>query len=198
MRGIADLDYALESARAGEARGYEALFHALGGSVAAYLRARSVSDPDDLANEVFLRAFRTLPTFRGDSERFKSWLFTIAHHAAIDDKRRRARRVSEVPLRDRNGDGTGDPGGDVEHEALASLAGDRVRALLDQLSPDQRDVLLLRVVGDLSAEQTAEALGKTYEAVKALQRRGLAALRRLMPPIERAPEPGNRTQGVPQ
>jgi RNA polymerase sigma-70 factor (ECF subfamily) len=198
MRGIADLDSALESARAGEARGYEALFHALGGSVAAYLRARSVSDADDLANEVFLRAFRTLDTFRGDGERFKSWLFTIAHHAAIDDKRRRTRRVAEVPLPERNGDATGDPGGDVENEALAALAGDRIRALLDQLSPDQRDVLLLRVVGDLSAEQTAEALDKTYEAVKALQRRGLAALRRLMPAPDLEPEPENRSQGVPR
>jgi RNA polymerase sigma-70 factor (ECF subfamily) len=198
MRGIADLDSALESARAGEARGYEALFHALGGSVAAYLRARSVSDPDDLANEVFLRAFRTLHTFRGDGERFKSWLFTIAHHAAIDDKRRRARRVAEVPLPDRNGDTPADAGGDVEREALAAMAGDRIRALLDQLSPDQRDVLLLRVVGDLSAEQTAETLGKTYEAVKALQRRGLATLRRLMPAPEPDPEPENRSQGVPR
>jgi RNA polymerase sigma-70 factor (ECF subfamily) len=198
MRGIADLDDALESARAGEARGYEALFHALGGSVAAYLRARSVSDHDDLANEVFLRAFRTLHTFRGDGDRFKSWLFTIAHHAAIDDKRRRARRVTEVPLPDRNGDSAADAGGDVEHEALAALAGDRIREMLDQLSPDQRDVLLLRVVGDLSAEQTAEALDKSYEAVKALQRRGLAALRRLMPVPEPQPEPESRSQGVPR
>ena len=198
MRGTAELDDALAAARTGEARGYEALFHALGGSVAAYLRARSVADPDDLANEVFVRAFRTLHTFRGDGERFKSWLFTIAHHAAIDDKRRRSRRVTEVPLPERNGEDTSGAGGDVEHEALAALGGQSVRALLDQLSPDQRDVLLLRVVGDLSAEETAAALGKSYEAVKALQRRGLAALRRTLPAPEAASRPENRGEGVPR
>jgi RNA polymerase sigma-70 factor (ECF subfamily) len=202
MRGSAELDGALESARAGEARGYEALFNALGASVAAYLRARSVSDPDDLANEVFLRAFRTLGTFRGDGERFRSWLFTIAHHAAIDDKRRRNRRVTEVPL-----SATYEPPhGDVEAEVFEVVGRERVRNLLDQLSPDQRDVLLLRVVGDLTAEQTAAALDKSYEAVKALQRRGLATLRRLLaaageeadnrfrPP----PQAADQQQGVPQ
>jgi len=58
------------------------------------------------------------------------------------------------------------------------LARERVRRLLDQLSPDQRDVLVLRIVADLSVEQTAAVVGKSYEAVKALQRRGLASLKR--------------------
>lgn len=58
------------------------------------------------------------------------------------------------------------------------LARERVDALLDRLSPDQREVIALRVVADLTVEQTAAALGKSYEAVKTLQGRGLAALRR--------------------
>ena len=55
-----------------------------------------MSDPESLANEVFVRAFRTLHTFEGDGERFRSWLFTIARNAAIDDARRRRCRVVEV------------------------------------------------------------------------------------------------------
>jgi RNA polymerase sigma-70 factor (ECF subfamily) len=202
MRGTADIDGALESARAGEARGYEALFRALAPTVTAYLRARSVSDPDDLANEVFLRAFRTLGTFRGDGERFRSWLFTIAHHAAIDDKRRRSRRITEVPL----SAVSQAPQGDVEAEVFEVVGRERVRHLLDQLSPDQRDVLLLRVIGDLTAEQTAAALDKSYEAVKALQRRGLATLRRLLAaaaedgetPMGSAQRAADQQQGVPR
>ena len=177
------LDGALERARAGDARGFDELFGATGAAVAGYLRGRGVGDPDGVANEVFVRAFRTLHTFQGDGERFRSWLFAIAHNAAIDDARRRRRRVVEVPL-----DAAPEAaGGDVEADVLDRLAQERVRALLARLSPDQRDVLLLRIVADLSVEETARVLGKGHEAVKGLQRRGLAALRRALSSEEGVP-----------
>ncbi len=62
--------------------------------------------------------------------------------------------------------------------ALARIDAERVEAVLERLSPDQRAVLLLRVIGDLSLEQVAEILGKRTGAVKQLQRRGLAAAQR--------------------
>ncbi len=169
-----DLELALAGARRGDGRGFDVLYRTFAGAVAGYLRARDASDPDGLTNDVFLRAFRTIHTFRGDSRRFRAWVFTIAHNTAIDDARRRRRRPPEV-----GHDGTADvAGGDVEAEVMARLAQERVDALLGELSTDQRDVLTLRVVADLSVEETAAVLGKSYEAVKALQRRGLAALRR--------------------
>ena len=178
------LDVALEHARAGEARGFDVLYQAHAVAVVGYLRARHVGDADDLANEVFLRAFRTIHTVQGDADRFRSWLFGIARNAAIDDARHRRRRLVEstldAPL--------AAVGGDVEAEALARLERERVHRLLDGLAPDQRDVLLLRVIGDLSVAQTAAVVGKSYEAVKALQRRGLAALQRAL----------RAEQGVPQ
>ena len=61
---------------------------------------------------------------------------------------------------------------------IARLADERARSMLERISPEQRDVLLLRIVADLSVEQTAAVVGRSYEAVKALQRRGLGALRR--------------------
>ena len=95
---------------------------------------------------MFLKAFRTIDTFEGDSERFRAWLFTIAHHAAIDDARRRMRRIEETLL-----DRAHEPvGGDVENDALGRLANDRVEAMLAHLSPDQRDVIMLRIVADVS------------------------------------------------
>jgi RNA polymerase sigma factor (sigma-70 family) len=168
------LDVAIERARAGDPAGFDALFRALAGSVAGYLRARSVSDPDGITNDVFLRVFRSIHTFNGDPERFRSWLFTIAHNAALDDVRRRRRHAQEAPL----SRVPEQPGGDVEAEVMAKLAQERVHALLEELSPDQRDVLVLRIVGDLSIEQIAAVLGKSYEAVRALQRRGLASVLR--------------------
>ncbi len=182
-RSYRPLDVALERARGGDPRGFDALFRAHAGAIVGYLRARRVGEPDEVANEVFVRAFRAIHTLRGDSDRFRSWLFTIAHNAAIDDARRRRRRPVETPL---------DPhlesaGGDVEAAAMAVLERERLHALLDDLAPDQRDVLLLRVVGDLSVSEIAAVVGKSYEAVKALQRRGLAALRRALDAEEGVP-----------
>jgi RNA polymerase sigma factor (sigma-70 family) len=178
------LDLALQRAREGDARGFDELYRAHAGAVAGYLRARNVSDPDDLANEVFLRAFRTVHTVQGDASRFRSWLFGIAHNAAIDEARHRRRQPVQQTLRAEHSD----VGGDVEDEALRHIESDLVRTLLESLAPDQRDVLLLRVVGDLSVAQTAAVVDKSYEAVKALQRRGLAALRRTLQDREGVPQ----------
>jgi RNA polymerase sigma-70 factor (ECF subfamily) len=164
----------LDRARDGDPRAFDALYCAHRRAVVGYLRARGVRDADDLANEIFVRAFRNIRTVRGDAERFRSWLFGIAHNAAIDDARRRRRRPDETPL-----DTQAVPsGGDVEDEAGLALERDQVLSLLGDLAPDQRDVLLLLIVADLSVSQTAAVLDKSYEAVKALERRGLAALRR--------------------
>ena len=61
---------------------------------------------------------------------------------------------------------------------MRSLEEQRVRVILDQLTPDQRDVLLLRLLSDLTVEQVATVVGKTAGAVKALQARGLEQVRR--------------------
>jgi RNA polymerase sigma factor (sigma-70 family) len=177
------IDLALDRARKGDPRGFEALFRTHANAVFGYLRARGVSDPEGLANEVFVRAFRNIHTVHGDGARFRSWLFGIAHNAAVDDLRRRRRRPAESPL----GEDLAVAGGNVESEAIASLQSDLVRRILGELAPDQRDVLLLRVIGDLSVSQTAAVLDKSYEAVKALQRRGIAALRRRLEANEGVP-----------
>ncbi len=69
-------------------------------------------------------------------------------------------------------------GADPADDVLDGLGNDRAAALLAGLAPDQRNVLLLRVVADLSIEETALALRKSPGAVKALQHRAVASLRR--------------------
>jgi RNA polymerase sigma-70 factor (ECF subfamily) len=164
----------VEQALTGDHRAFADLFGMLGPPVAGYLRGRGVDDPDGVTNEVFLRVHRTMHRFDGNARDFRSWVFTIAHNAAIDDGRRRRRRVHETS--------TARPpesaDGDVETLVMARLADERVRGLLRVLTEDQQAVLLLRVVSELSVRETASVLGRGEEAVKALQRRGLAALRR--------------------
>lgn len=172
-------DGVLAAARTGQEWAWRALYRSLAPRVRGYVRARDRADPDDLVGEVFLQVVRDLPRFEGGEREFRAWVLTIAHHRLLDARRRWAHRPMEAPLPDAF---AGGPGGDVEDEALATIGEERVRRALARLSEEQRNVLLLRVIGDLTVEQVASALGKTPGAVKALQRRGLEALKRDFPP----------------
>jgi RNA polymerase sigma-70 factor (ECF subfamily) len=165
----------VNDAKAGCPRAFERIYRQLAGQVASYLRWHRATDPDGLTNDVFAQVHRNLGSFKGDDRGFRSWLFTIAHHLMIDDRR----KASRQPRVQR------DAGvdehlrcGDVEEDAFVDMSHDQVRDLVAVLSPDQRDVVLLRIVADLSVEEVARLLGKHEGAVKALQHRALAALRR--------------------
>lgn len=173
-----DFDGVLAAAQANAGWAFKVLFDAFAPAVLGYVQSQGASDPDGMTNEVFFAAFRALRRFEGDEARFRSWLFTITHNRVIDDRRKQAREVprtskspSEVVM---------PPGGNVEDEALALLADQEIRLLLDQLTSDQRNVLLLRIVGDLTVGQVAHVLDKQLGAVKALQRRALGALARVL------------------
>lgn len=169
-----ELGVLLAGARGGSAAAFERIYQELAAPVASYLRWNGVADVDGLTNEVMANVHRGLPRFQGDWTAFRSWVFTIAHHRLIDDRRAARRRpvvVEEVT------DGHAAIQ-DAEEDALAALGSERVATLLAALSVDQREVLLLRVVADLPIEDVAHALGKSIGAVKSLQHRALATLRR--------------------
>jgi RNA polymerase sigma factor (sigma-70 family) len=176
----ADLASVLERARAGSDVAFEAVFHELSPAVAGYLRLNGVSEVDELTNEVFAQVHRGLPRFKGDWGGFRSWVFTIAHHRMVDDARRARRRpqIAQAEVAEEAA------AGDVESEALAALSDERLLQLLSLLSEDQRQVLLLRIVADLPLEEAAATLGKTVGAVKSLQHRALASLRRSLEQAE--------------
>jgi RNA polymerase sigma factor (sigma-70 family) len=162
----------IAAARGGAELAWKRIYGDLAPPVLGYLRTRSAVDAEDLMGEVFLQVVRDLNTFEGGERDFRAWVFTIAHHRLLDDARRRARR----PLTS-TGEAIADyPGGNVEEEALEGIAAQRVREMIKGLPPAQRDVLLLRVLGGLTVDQVASAIGKSSGAVKALQRRGLAAI----------------------
>jgi RNA polymerase sigma factor (sigma-70 family) len=180
--GVA-FDGILVAAQAGAGWAFEVLYRDLAPAVTGYLRLHGAAEPDDLASETFLKVFTGLPGFSGDEEALRSWVFTIAHRRLIDDWRRRSRRPQ---LTDDPGDLTAVPGGDVEHDAFALLGAGDVERLCAELSDDQRAVLLLRIMADLTVEQVASVMGRSVGSVKALQRRGLRALReRLENPTEK-------------
>ncbi len=167
-----DLAVWVAAARAGDADAFGRIWQGLSPRVHGYLRGRGVAGAEDLTSEVFLAAFASLRTFAGDAQQFRAWLFTIAHHKAVDELRRRPEhaeyRVETDPRTSAS----------AESDALDSVLDPEVRAMLAVLTPDQREVLLLRALGDLSLEQVAETTGRTVGAVKQLHHRAVAAARR--------------------
>jgi RNA polymerase sigma factor (sigma-70 family) len=172
-------DSVIAAARAGAEWAWTELYDDLSPLVLGYLRARGAAEPEDLTGEVFLQMVRDVQSFEGDERAFRSWTLSIAHHRLLDDiryrKRRPAEPASEVDRRIVQG-------GNVETEALSSLGSQDVLRIIQGLPPDQRDVLLLRMLGDLTIEEIARILDKRVGAVKALQRRGLANLRKRISP----------------
>jgi RNA polymerase sigma factor (sigma-70 family) len=165
----------LESARQGSEEAWQELYDGLAPVVLGYLRANGSPDPEDVLSEVFLQVARDIATFDGEERGFRSWLFTIAHHRLIDARRHAARRPVELAA---DPPEPGDRADDAAEEALAQIGVEELQRVLEAISDEQRAVLLLRVVGDLSIDDVAKVVGKRPGAVKALQRRGLAAVKR--------------------
>ena len=170
-------DTVLAAARTGAPHAFEQIFTALAPVVEGYLRLQGAAEPEDLTSEVFVAVLRNIGSFTGDEPGFRSWVFTIAHRRLLDERRRAVRRPPSAPL----GDAPDRPApDDVEQTVEQVLGTERVRALCEQLSADQRDVLLMRLLGRLTVDDVAATLGKSPGAVKALQRRGLVAIARMI------------------
>lgn len=167
----------LAAARLGRPWALDALYRGYAGAVAAYVRARTSAEAEDLVSEVFTSVLTGLDRFSGGEADFRGWLFTIAQRRVVDDLRSRSRRVETTAYDPDTDDRVV---GSAEADGLGRLGEQWVRQVLGQLAPDQRDVLLLRVLGDLTVEQVAQALGKSEGAVKQLQRRGLLAAAKLV------------------
>jgi len=178
--GNEGFDDVLLAARAGAEWAWTRIYEELAPKVVGYLRAHGADDPEDVAGEVFLQIVGGLPGFSGGEPEFRAWTFTIAHRRLIDDARRRRRRPVDVAPSDVIERAAG-AAGEVHEDVEALMAEASVRTAIDELPADQRAVVLLRIIGDLTVEQIARAVGKRPGAVKALQRRGLRRLERAYP-----------------
>jgi RNA polymerase sigma factor (sigma-70 family) len=164
----------LDAAKKREPWAFARLYSDLSPPVAGYLRVQGAAEPEDVTSDVFLGVFTGLGSFDGSETQFRSWVFTIAHRKLIDERRRLARRRWSPAGNLETLDHTG---GDVEADAFEVLGSQRVLEWCAHLSADQRDVVVLRIIGDLTVEQVALIVGKSSGAVKALQRRALSSLR---------------------
>jgi RNA polymerase sigma-70 factor (ECF subfamily) len=162
----------------GDHEGFGLLYRSLNPPLLRYLRHHAPTVAEDLASEVWVAATRNLPSFDGDIAQFRTWLFTVAKRRLVDHYRSQRRRRSvalEVVPEPR------DPM-DLQAAVTAQLsAQEAVNLLVRALPADQAEVVLLRVLGDLSVEQVAHVMGRSRGAVRALQHRAIKRLQQTYP-----------------
>ncbi len=180
MQGsVADFARTLGAARSGEEWALGAIWRTHQRPLVAWLRTLVGGAADDVASETWIDVARGLHGLSGDEAAFRTWLFTIARRRAVDHLRRLGRRPESAFAPEHLVDRPGAT--DVAEQAESSVALQRLLAVVHQLSADQRDVILLCVLGGLRPAQVAPVLGKTEGAVRVLQHRALRRLAELLP-----------------
>jgi RNA polymerase sigma-70 factor (ECF subfamily) len=172
-------DEVLAAAREGEGWALSQLYRAVYPRFVGYVRAIASADAEDVAADAWLDVARGLHRFEGGEQAFRAWAFTIARRRLLDLRRSRARRrtdpVDPVELVVAGG------AGDVEEEALASLGtGWAIRLITSSLSPDQAEVVILRVIGELGVDEVAAIMGKRPGTIRVLQHRALRRLAQVL------------------
>lgn len=179
-----EFESVLTGAVAGAPWAWNRLYTSLSPTLLGYLRARGAKEAEDILGEVWLNVARRLATFVGDHDGFRSWVFMIAHHRLIDERRKLGRQPMTQST-----DGADVLEGHMA-EADAAMAGMELEHLASRLSdlPDQQQsVVLLRVMADLSVQQTAAVLEISPAAVKSAQYRAVKKLREMF--VASATEP---------
>jgi RNA polymerase sigma-70 factor (ECF subfamily) len=162
---------ALAAATAGDEAGFAVLWRTLQPALLRYLRVVVGDAAEDVASETWLQAARDLHRFEGDGTAFRGWLFRIARHRGIDEKRRAARR-REDPADALPGNQTRDAAAEAQEQSDTGWALARIASL----PPDQAEAVMLRVVAGLDVATTAQVLGKRPGAVRVATMRGLRRL----------------------
>ena len=182
----------LARARAGDELAWGELYDDLAGPLIGFLRGRGTADPEDQLGETLLQIARNLAGFQGDEAGFRAWVFTIAHRRSVDALRAQGRRPATVLpseeltlLADALTRGEDEFGQVVDRIAATA----RIEALLEHLTDEQREVLVLRFAGDLDATTVGQITGRSTNAVAAITARALLRLREVLELGGQAPSP---------
>ena len=170
-------DSTLQRAREGDPSALDLLFRTYHRQVYSFLRSQlAPADAEDAASDVFVGIARRVSSFEGDERSFRAWLFTIARNRVLDVRRRAARRPADSYPPDELARRAGV--GNAEHDAFTQFGTESALSRIAGLPPSQAEVVLLRIVADLSVADVAKIVRKKPEAVRALQFRALNRLAR--------------------
>ncbi len=176
-RAAADVRTLVERAQTGDREALEELYLIHFDRIYGYLHVTvgNRHDAEDLTTQTFLKMLESIRRFRFRSAPFSAWLFRIAHNLAMDHFRasRRVQLEEDVPE-------PADRELSAEVAAFQSIGRASMLDMIEELSPEQKEVLTLKFVFDFSNADVATILGKTEGAVKSLQHRALVALQKQM------------------
>ena len=179
-----DIDATARRALRGDPEALNGLLTAIRPLVVKYCRARvgtqerTLGSPDDIAQDVCLAVLTALSTYQDQGRPFLAFVYGIAAHKVADTHRASARNHSE-PVADVPDEPDDEAG--PEQRALRNEFSDEMAQWLRTLPDKQREIVVLRVVVGLSAEETADAVGSTPGAVRVAQHRALNRLRAVLP-----------------
>ena len=159
--------------REGDADAFGAIYDRFQPEIVRYLtyRLRNAEGAEDLAQQVFLKAWQAIPRYEDRGVPFKAWLYRMAHNQMVDyfRARRPTTDLDSVDLPE-------EP--EAEQRVLVQETHDHLRDALDRLSEDHRQVLTQRFLLEKSARETGEVMGRKEVTIRGLQMRALQALRR--------------------
>lgn len=172
-------DDVLSAARSGAEWAWAELYAEFAPGLLRFIAGLGAAEPEDCLGECFLQIVRNLPGFVGEEASFRAWTYLLARNRVVDSWRGAGRRPlpSEevVAVAERR-----------RHDEAADAAltrRDAVEQILATLTPDQRAVVILRVLDQFSAEETAAILGRSPGSVRVLQHRAIKALRDAVAPV---------------
>ncbi len=164
----------------GDAEAFGQLYDRFHDQIYSYVlrQVGSKSDAEDITAGVFLYVLEKIDDFTWRGAGFAAWLFRIARNDVLDYFRRQGTSSREIALTDEVADRPSELRVDQQAETAADE--EELRQAIGQLSDEQRQVILLKLMMNFSNRQIGEVLGKSEGAIKALTHRALLALRKQM------------------
>jgi RNA polymerase sigma-70 factor, ECF subfamily len=171
-------------AGSGEAEAFGVLYDRYVDAVYRYVfyRVRNEAEAEDVTSEVFMRALRAIPKYE-PRQAFLAWLYRIARNAVIDRSRRRATH-QQVTFKDALAHPNADQVVNPDEGLLAGSDASAVRKAMQQLTPLQQEILVLRYVEGYDTKTISKLVGKRDGTIRGIEFRALAALRQLIPSRE--------------
>ncbi len=171
----------LAHAQRGDEQAFAILWRDLQPALLRYFRVATPAVTEDLAAETWLGVIQGLERFKGDERGFRSWVFTLARHRAVDWQRWKARRPAMlVPVELLDDQAAPDDPAAAALEALSTRA---ALTLIAELPHDQAEVVALRLIAGLDVAQVARIVGKRPGTVRVIAHRGLRRLAQLAGPV---------------
>lgn len=177
-----DVDQLVRSAQEGNAASFAALYEHFSDAIYRYVSFKTGNsvDAEDITGAVFVKMLESIRSFKPRGYPFSSWLYRIAHNLVVDYFRAKGRRKTTPLETTENSVGSSEE--DLDSYVDVKIAMVKVSEAMEDLTDLQREAISLRFAAGLSVAETARAMDRKENAVKALQHTGLKKLRRILNP----------------